>query len=157
MDTTPSDLIIRELTVEELPSILPLIELHNAKLTPAELRRRLESMIPHGYQCIAAFMQDRMVGVAGFWVGAKFWCGEYLEPDNVFVLRELRSAGIGAKMMDYLEEKARTLGCKVIGLDSYVTYAGAHKFYFRRGYEIAGFHFIRPVENEPPAGEKHTG
>lgn len=146
MDTAPTDLIIRELAVEELPSILPLIEQHNAKLAPQEVRRRLEVMIPRGYRCIAAFMGERMVGVAGFWVGAKFWCGEYLEPDNVFVLPELRSAGIGAKMMDYLEEQARTLGCKVIGLDSYVTYAGAHKFYFRRGYEIVGFHFTRAVE-----------
>jgi hypothetical protein len=31
----------------------------------------------------------------------------------------------------------------VVALDSYVTYAGAHKFYFRRGYEIVGFHFIK--------------
>ena len=137
------DLTIRELATEELPSILPLIELHNSKLPPAELRRRLEAMIPHGYRCIAAFQGGRMVGVAGFWVGAKFWCGEYLEPDNVFVLPELRSAGIGAKMMDWLEAKARELGCQVVALDSYVTFAGAHKFYFRRGYEIVGFHFIR--------------
>lgn len=137
------NLTIRELATEELPSILPLIEQHNAKLPPDELRRRLEAMIPHGYRCIAAFLDDRMVGVAGYWLGAKFWCGEYLEPDNVFVLPELRSSGIGAKLMDHLEDKARTLGCKVIALDSYVTYAGAHKFYFRRGYEIVGFHFIK--------------
>ena len=139
-------LTIRELTNEELPSILPFIEQHNPKLTPAELRRRLEVMIPHGYRCIAAFQGDRMVGVAGYWVGAKFWCGEFLEPDNVFVLPELRSAGIGAKLMDYLEEKARQLGCKIIALDSYVTYHGAHKFYIRRGYEIVGYHFVRKAE-----------
>lgn len=137
------DIIIRELATEELPSILPLIEQHNAKLSPEELRRRLELMIPNGYHCIAAFQNERMVGVAGYWHGTKFWCGEYLEPDNVFVLPELRSAGIGAKLMDWLEDKARELGCKCVALDSYVTYAGAHKFYFRRGYEIVGFHFIK--------------
>lgn len=141
------DLTIRELRTEELPSILPLIEQHNAKLTPAELRRRLEAMIPHGYRCIAAFQHGRMVGVAGYWLGTKFWCGEYLEADNVFVLPELRSAGIGAKLMDHLEHKARELGCKVVALDSYVTYAGAHKFYFRRGYEIVGFHFTKNPED----------
>lgn len=140
------EITIRELTTEELPSILPLIEQHNAKLAPEELRRRLENMIPHGYRCIAAFQEGRMVGVAGYWVGTKFWCGEYLEADNVFVLPELRSAGIGAKLMDFLEQKARELGCKVVALDSYVTYAGAHKFYFRRGYEIVGFHFTRKPE-----------
>jgi GNAT superfamily N-acetyltransferase len=145
MSSNPDPLIIRELNTEELPSILPLIEQHNSKLTPAELRRRLDAMVPHGYRCIAAFQGGRMVGVAGYWTGVKFWCGEFLEPDNVFVLPELRSAGIGAKLMDHLEAKAEELGCKLVVLDSYVTYAGAHKFYFRRGYEITGYHFTRPV------------
>ena len=143
MSATGSHVSVRELRAEELHSILPLIEQHNPKQDPAELRRRLEVMIPQGYRCIAAFQGDMMVGVAGYWISAKFWCGEYLEPDNVFVLPELRSAGIGARMMDWLEEKARELGCKLVVLDSYVTYAGAHRFYFRRGYEIAGFHFVR--------------
>jgi GNAT superfamily N-acetyltransferase len=148
MSAAHQPLTLRELSMEELPSILPLIEQHNVKLTPVELRRRLELMVPQGYRCIAAFQGEKMVGVAGYWVGTKFWCGEYLEPDNVFVLPELRSAGIGAKMMDYLEEKARTLGCKLVVLDSYVTYAGAHRFYFRRGYEITGYHFTRAVEQQ---------
>jgi GNAT superfamily N-acetyltransferase len=145
MPSETPPLTIRELSTEEFPSILPFIEQHNPKLAPTELRRRLEAMIPHGYRCIAAFHDDRMVGVAGYWVGVKFWCGEFLEPDNVFVLPELRSAGIGARMMDYLEDKAQQLGCKLIVLDSYVTYVGAHKFYFRRGYEITGFHFTKAV------------
>lgn len=146
MSSSPSTLEIRELTTEELPSILPLVEQHNPKLAPEELRRRLGEMISHGYKCIAAFQDGRMLGVSGYWVGAKFWCGKYLEPDNVFVLPELRSAGIGAKMMDFLEEKARQLHCKVVALDSYVTYTGAHRFYIRRGYEIVGFHFIKKTE-----------
>ena len=148
MSAPSSDLTIRELSTEELPSILPLIEQHNPKLTPGELRRRLEAMIPHGYHCIAAFQRGHMVGVAGYWLGVKFWCGEYLEPDNVFVLPELRSAGIGAKLMDHLEDKAREMKCKIVALDSYVTYSGAHKFYFRRGYEITGYHFTRPAVEE---------
>ena len=49
---------IRELATEELPSILPLIEQHNAKLASAELRRRLDAMIPLGYHCIAAFQEE---------------------------------------------------------------------------------------------------
>jgi GNAT superfamily N-acetyltransferase len=145
MSAEPSDITIRELSAEELPSILPLIEQHNSKLTPEEVRRRFHAMLPHGYKCIGAFLEDRMVGVAGYWVGAKFWCGEFLEADNVYVLPELRSAGIGAKLMDYLEEKARQLRCKLVVLDSYVTYHGAHKFYIRRGYEITGYHFTRQV------------
>ena len=147
-DAPPSSnpsLVIRDLTANEFPLILPLIELHNPKIAPEELRRRLEVMIPHGYHCIAAFRGDQIVGVAGYWLGARFFCGEYMDVDNVVVDPALRSQGIGAKMMDYLHEKAEALGCKIVVLDSYVTYVGAHRFYFREGYEILGFHFSRKV------------
>src|SRR5687768_17324091 len=110
---------IRELAHDELPLILPLIEKHNAKIAPEELRRRLDAMIPHGYHCIAAFLDERIVGVAGYWLGARFYCGEYMDVDNVVVEESLRSRGIGAQMMAWLENKAQELGCKVVVLDSY--------------------------------------
>lgn len=140
------DITVRELATDELPRILPLIEKHNAKIEPSELRRRLEVMIPHGYHCIAAFEKDHIVGVAGYWLGARFYCGEFMDVDNVVVEESLRSRGIGLKLMDWLHKKSRELGCKVVVLDSYVTFVGAHKFYFRQGYEILGFHFSRKVE-----------
>ena len=137
------DIIVRELAIDELPRILPLIEKHNAKIEPAELRRRLELMIPQGYHCIAALDGDRIVGVAGYWLGARFYCGEYMDVDNVVVDESLRSRGIGLKLMDWLHAKAKELGCRVVMLDSYVTFARAHKFYFRQDYEIIGYHFSR--------------
>jgi len=141
------DLTIRELSQEELPLVLPLIEMHNAQVAPEELRRRLDVMIPHGYRCIAAFSKERLVGVAGYWLGARFYCGEYMDVDNVVVDESLRSLGIGAKLMDWLHAKAAELGCKIVVLDSYVTYAGAHRFYFRQGYHILGFHFARDMRS----------
>ncbi len=134
---------IRELATGELPLILPLIEKHNATIEPAELRRRLEVMIPRGYHCIAAVRDGCVVGVAGYWLGARFYCGEYMDVDNVVVEESLRSRGIGLKLMDWLHAKAAALGCRVVMLDSYVTFAGAHRFYFRQGYEIIGYHFSR--------------
>jgi GNAT superfamily N-acetyltransferase len=145
MSSAIENIIVRELTREELPLILPLIEKHNAKIAPEELKRRLEAMIPHQYHCIAAFLEGRVVGVAGYWLGTRFWCGDYMDVDNVVVDETLRSRGIGDQMMNWLEAKAKDLGCKVVVLDSYVTYAGAHRFYFRRGYHIPGFHFLKEV------------
>jgi GNAT superfamily N-acetyltransferase len=145
-----SEVTIRELTAAEFPLIMPLIERHNASIAPEELRRRLDVMVPHGYHCIAAFLEDRIVGVAGYWLGARFYCGEYMDVDNVVVDPELRAQRIGAQMMDWLEAKARDLGCKLVVLDSYVTYAGAHRFYFRQGYEILGFHFFKRMQKESP-------
>ena len=144
MNTTHA-ITIRERGTDEFPLIMPLIEKHNSKLAPEELRRRLEVMKTHRYHCIAAFDGERIVGVAGYWLGARFYCGEYMDVDNVVVDESLRSQGIGAKMMDWLEAKARELGCKQVVLDSYVTFAGAHRFYFRQGYEILGFHFKKDL------------
>ena len=140
-------IIIRELAVEELPSVLPLISQLNPKTPPEELARRLEVMIPKGYHCIAAYKGDRMVGAAGYWLICRFYSGEYMDVDNVVVDESLRSAGIGQQMMDWLHERARELECKAVMLDSYVTYAAAHRFYFRQGYEILGFHFKKPLNS----------
>ncbi len=140
-----NDILIRELSTEELPTILPMIGQLNPKIPAEELKRRLEQMIPKGYHCIAAFNDERMVGVAGYWLGTRFYCGEYMDVDNVVVDETLRSSGIGARMMGWLHAKAVELGVKVVVLDSYVTYAAAHRFYFRQGYEILGFHFNRKV------------
>lgn len=138
-------LTIRELALGELPLILPLIEKHNPKIPPEELRRRLESMIPRGYHCIAAFEGETMVGVAGYWLIHRFYSGEYMDVDNVVVVETLRSHGIGAALMSWLETHARSLGCKAVMLDSYVTLTRAHRFYFRLGYEILGFHFYKAL------------
>lgn len=141
-----NDITVRELATDEFPLILPLIEKNNAKIPPDELRLRLEAMIPLGYHCIAACDGDRIVGVAGHWLGARFYCGEYMDVDNVVVEESIRSHGIGLKMMDWLHAKARELRCKVVVLDSCVTYARAHKFYFCQGYEILGYHFSKEVD-----------
>lgn len=152
MSTDLTSLEIRELAVEELPLILPLIEQHNPRLDPAELGRRLAMMIPHDYHCIAAFMEGRMVGVAGYWLGVRFYCGEYMDVDNVFVLPELRSSGIGARLMDWLHAKAVETHRKVVMLDSYISYVDAHRFYERLGYEAIGYHFSKTMPGTlPPA------
>lgn len=138
--------LVRDLLPEELPSVLPFVAQHNPKLDAEELARRLEVMRTMNYHCVGAFVEEEMVGIAGYWLGCRFYCGEFMDIDNVFVLPEVRSAGIGAAMMDFLEAKAVTLGCRVTVLDSYSTYARAHKFYFRRDYEILGFHFSKPIQ-----------
>lgn len=141
------NIAIRELAVDEFPLILPLIQQLNPKPAPEELRRRLSVMVPKGYHCIAAFDGERIVGAAGYWLVARFYCGEYMDVDNVCVDESLRSSGIGLKMMNWLHDKARALGFKSVMLDSYVTYAAAHRFYMRQGYEILGFHFKKTLED----------
>jgi GNAT superfamily N-acetyltransferase len=145
MATDLKTITIRELTAEQFPQVLPLISKLNPNTPPEELGRRLEVMMTKDYHCIAAYQEDRMVGVAGYWLKCRFYSGEYMDVDNVCVHPDLRSSGIGLQMMDWLHAKAQQLGCKSVMLDSYVTYAAAHRFYMRQGYEILGFHFRKQL------------
>jgi GNAT superfamily N-acetyltransferase len=138
-----NEITLRELAREELPTILPLIQQLNPHQDPAELERRLSMMIPLNYHCLAAFEGATMVGVCGFWLGTRFWSGEYIDIDNVVVEESRRSQGIGEKMIAWVEAYGRARGCQMAMLDCYVTKYAAHKFYLRQDYQILGYHFAK--------------
>jgi ribosomal protein S18 acetylase RimI-like enzyme len=83
------------------------------------------------------------MGLAGFWIGTKLWCGKYLELDNVVVHADFRSKGIGSIMTKYLNQKAIDEDCNMIALDAYTTNFGAQKFYMNHGFVPKGFHFVK--------------
>lgn len=142
-----SEITLRELNRDELPTILPLIQQLNPHQEPAELERRLTAMLPFNYHCLAAFDDTTMVGVCGFWLGVRFWSGEYIDIDNVVVDESRRSQGIGEKMIAWVEAYGRARGCQMAMLDCYVTKHKAHKFYFRLDYQIVGYHLTKMLPN----------
>jgi GNAT superfamily N-acetyltransferase len=52
------------------------------------------------------------------WSGTKLWSGKYLEIDNFIVHPEHRKKGIGKMLTDYVDAKAKELGCTMIVLDA---------------------------------------
>ena len=48
--------------------------------------------------------------------------------------------------MDWLEEKARYLGCGALTLDSGVQRHGAHRFYFREGLHVSAYSFKKVLK-----------
>lgn len=141
-----SEIVIRELSPDEFPTILPLIGQLNPAMEPREIERRLTAMLPLNYHCIGAYEEGVLVGVSGFWLGARFWSGEYIDIDNVIVNEAHRSKGIGEMMIAWLEDYGVKRGCKMAMLDCYVTKHAAHKFYMRLGYEILGYHFTKELQ-----------
>jgi GNAT superfamily N-acetyltransferase len=137
---------IRELKKSEMTKyLLPLMQEHNKDISLSVLKQTLRDMLGHGYRCVGAFVNGDCVGVAGFWLGARFWCGRNVDVDNVFVKSAYRQSRIGKQMMDWIEVWAKKHKAKMIVLDSYVSSSKAHKFYFREGYAIAGYHFFKKV------------
>lgn len=143
----PESVTIRPLAAADLPETTRLLGTLNRDTPLPLVRERLETILrehPH-YQIVGAFMNDRLVGVCGAWIATKIWCGRYLEIDNLVVDPELRSSGVGTRLISHLEETGRQMDCTLLVLDSYTSNHASHRLYHRLGFEIWGFHFIKPI------------
>jgi ribosomal protein S18 acetylase RimI-like enzyme len=58
---------------------------------------------------------------------------------------ELRSGGVGTRLIRHLEAIGRERDCKLLVLDSYTANHPSHRLYHRLGFEIWGFHFVKPI------------
>lgn len=138
---------IRPLVASDLPDASALLVTLNPETPALVVEQRLHAILldhPH-YQLFGAFSGNRLSGVAGAWIATKIWCGRYLEIDNLVVDPEQRSSGIGSLLMAHLEELARERDCAIIVLDSYTSNHASHRLYHRLGFEIWGFHFVKPI------------
>ena len=75
------------------------------------------------------------------------YCGKQLEVDNVFILPEYQSSGYGAVFFDHIEDWAKENHCNTVELNTYVENTRSHKFYFKEGYTILGYHFWKDLKN----------
>lgn len=132
-------------TLKDFAPAYKLVIQTNPTLTKAEFNARLKKMLKQGYRCIAMGNDRYYVGICGFWWGTRLWCGDYIDLDNLVVDEKHRNKNIGKKLVAWVENEAKSLGCAQTGLDCYVTFNEAHRFYFREGYIIKGYHFIKPL------------
>ena len=139
-----SRITLREIrTPDEWRAMHHLVKQQNKDLSKKQFEPLLKEMRARGYRCIGAFAAGELLGIMGFWIGFRFWCRKYIDIDNVIVDANHRSRGIGSKMLKHVEKIAREENCYMAVLDSYTTAQNAHRFYFREGYAILGYHFTK--------------
>ena len=142
-------LVVRELIdKEEMLKNLSVLQDLYPSLTLSEYSSELDLMLPHNYGQVGVFEGDICLGLSGFWIGTKLWCGKYLELDNIVVSKTQRSQGIGKLLFDFLHKKALENDCTMLSLDSYTTNFKAHKFFYNEGFAPKGFHFINILKDE---------
>lgn len=143
-------MIIKEYsTLEEMLNSLPLLNQVYPSLTEQEYIFELKQMIPNNYkQVVIEDNSGNCIGISGYWIGYKLWCGKYLELDNVAVAEEYRSKGIGQMIVDYLRQKGENEKCTMLALDSYTTNFDAHKFFYKNDFQPRGFHFINVLDEK---------
>ena len=141
-----SKFTIREVKGEkEMFSLFPLL----IQLTPAlkrpEYKIMLKDMLQHGYRMAGAYNQKKCIGLSGFWISTKIYSGKYVELDNVVIDKNYRSLGIGKQLCGWIIAEAKRSGCKTAMLDAYAENHAGHKFYYREGYILRGFHFLKKI------------
>lgn len=137
---------IKELTGEEMVIIYPFIKQLNPTMEEAAFRALLSQMLEKGYRCAGAFDEtNTLCGIAGFWELVRFWCGKHIDIDNVVTDEKQRGKGIGKALMAWLENWAKQQGYTFAVLDAYTHNIDSHRFYYREGYIIRGFHFTKDL------------
>lgn len=141
------DIIIRELKgYQEISIIFPLIVQLNTDMDEVTFSKCLKEMIREGYRCIGAFTHDgKLVGCSGFWIGTRFWCGPFIEPENLIIDRDHRRSGIGEKLMAWIEAEGRRHNCQIVKLEAYASNAKTRAFYASRAYEEPGLVITKPL------------
>jgi GNAT superfamily N-acetyltransferase len=106
---------------------------------------------PVGYRVVGVFRDARVsaVAVAGFREATALAWGDYLYVDDISTLPAERGAGHADRLMRWLGEEGRRLGCESLHLDSGVNAdrAPAHRLYMRHKLRISAHHFERNLES----------
>ena len=124
----------------------PVLHQLRPHLEEPELLPAVRRMEPHGFRLVYAEDEAGAVrAVAGYRVTEMLRTGLMLEVDDLVTDATARSAGYGQALMDWLVAEAHALGCTAIELDSGVQRHAAHRFYFREGMHILGYHFSRSL------------
>jgi len=94
-----------------------------------------------GYRFAFIRPKRKVEAVAGFRVLQSLAWGRFCYVDDLVTDEQARSQGLGAELMNWLCEYARSEGCNRLELDSGVQRYAAHRFYLRHRMMISCHHF----------------
>ena len=137
-----ADLETKNLMIEAFPLIHQMYKKMDYKTFEVALD---EMILNKNYKMVAGYVDDKIVAVSGYWIARMLYCGRYLQVSNFVVDENFRGRGVGKKILNYLENKARNLGCDKVVLDSYTENKKSHSLYFNEDFYIRGFHFMKDL------------
>jgi diamine N-acetyltransferase len=123
-----------------------LIEQLNPGMRKSDYKAMLSDVRESGlYRCLGVWKGKKLVGACGLWTMTRFWCGKFMEMDNLVIDRDQRNAGIGKLLVAHVEKLAQRESCKVLLAASYSHNYASHRFYFRENYIIKGYVFYKEL------------
>lgn len=112
---------------------------------------QLNRQVQQGYLLLAAFRDQRVVGLIGFRETENLLYGRFIYVDDLIVAPSQRHSGLGGRLLSAARDEARKRGCAHFVLDTGLHMALAQRFYFHEGLLAKGMHFVQqlttPQEN----------
>lgn len=116
--------------------------------TEGEFVDRWRRQTAAGYRLIALWQNQTPVALAGFRVQENLVHGVHLYVDDLVTDEAARSSGFGHILMDRLKEEGRALGLEKLILDTPLTNALGHRFYYREGLLARALRFYVSLTTE---------
>lgn len=117
---------------------------------PAAWRDRATALRAGGYRIMAVWEDDTVVAMAGYRLGDNMIYGKFLYIDDLVTDARKRGLGLGALLLEKLQETGRREDCQYMVLDTAATNTQARRFYQREGLMDLAVGFIKPL-NEASA------
>lgn len=137
---------IKILSIDQIDQIVELTQQLNADKDINLIKeRQLEMFSFDNHTCFGCYLDNELVGVLSGWITVRLYSGKQLEIDNVIIDRKKQSMGLGKQVLEKIEKWAKEHGCLSVELNTYVENRRSHKFYFKQGYEILGYHFVKTL------------
>lgn len=127
---------IREARTQDFARIAQLAAQLSYPSSPEDVARRLDGMRQSDEHAVFVAVQkgDEIAGWLGVFIYRSVEADARAEISGLVVDEEVRSRGIGRRLLERAEVWAREAGCRSIGLRSNVIRDQAHEFYLRHGY-----------------------
>ncbi len=126
----------------ELRACFPLMRVLRPHLSDADdFLRRLQRQAEQGYRLLAARAGNEVLGLAGCRLQENLLHGRFFYVDDLITREDLRSQGIGERLLAEVRTEASRLGCANLVLDTALGNARGQRFYYRQGLLAIGMHF----------------
>jgi GNAT superfamily N-acetyltransferase len=133
--------IVKELkTIKEMLSVFDVLSHMYPSMTKEEYDSITPDRVKDGYRMLGVFDGEKCVCTGGFWISYRFYCGKFIQLDNMVTIPKYRSKGVGKLITDQIKNIGKTEGCAKVLIDTYVENFEAHRFFFREGFIIRGYH-----------------
>lgn len=141
------EIIIKYLkTKSEIVVVFPILTQHHKHIKYEDFLKFIDEILSEeNYQMIGAYIDNKLVGIAGYWILTRFYSGKYVQVGNMVVDDNHRNNGVGKTLLSFIENIGKKQGCEHFILDSRLDNIKSHDFYKREGFEIMGYHFMKDI------------